>query len=172
MLYSAAGNSGDHLYYEHGLYAWNFEVGTSFQPNWDEAFDETMEFSNGLLELFEVSLDFAKDNQVPISWMINSEGKRVENQKFDGEAILRFENSEPASIYFTMDGSKPTFASPVYSANGIREPGALLTFTEDTTVNWFAVDAAGNISNNYKPDEANSVPYYSVKVRFKCNHRA
>ena len=32
VLYSAAGNSGDMLWYKYGIYAWNFEVGTSFQP--------------------------------------------------------------------------------------------------------------------------------------------
>lgn len=168
VLYSAAGNSGDRLWYENGFYAWNFEVGgAGFQPDWDEAFQEAMEFSNGLIELFEVSLDFAKDNQVPQSWLVDSEGKRIENKKFNGEAVLRFENSEPASIYFTLDGSRPTFSSPVYSSDGIREPGAVMTFTQDTTVNWFAIDSAGNISNNYKPDEANSVQYYSSEIRFE-----
>lgn len=168
VLYSAAGNSGDRLWYENGFYAWNFEVGSSgFQPDWEEAFQETMEFSNGLIELFEVSLDFAKDNQVPQSWLVDSEGKRIENKKFEGEAILRFENSEAASIYFTLDGSRPTFSSPVYSSDGIREPGATMTFMQDTTVNWFAIDSAGNISNHYKPDEATSVQYYSSEIRFE-----
>lgn len=168
VLYSAAGNSGDRLWYENDFYAWNFEVGSSgFQPDWPEAFEETMEFSNGLIELFDVSLDFAKDNLVPQSWLVDPEGKRIENKKFDGEAILRFENSEPATIYFTLDGSRPTFSSPVYSSDGIREPGAVMTFTQDTTVNWFAIDSAGNISNNYEPGENNSVQFYSSEIRFK-----
>jgi hypothetical protein len=167
VLYSAAGNSGDRLWYANGFYAWNFEVGTSFQPSWEEAFQETMEFSNGLTELFEVALDFSKDNQVPQSWLVDSEGKVIQNQKFEGEATLRFNNSEPATIYFTLDGSRPTFVSPVYSANGIREPGATLMFSEDTTVNWFAVDSAGNISSNYKPEEDNSMPYYQSEIRFR-----
>jgi hypothetical protein len=166
VLYSAAGNSGDRLWYANHFYAWNFEVGTSFQPNWDEAFQETMEFSNGLIELFQVAKDFEKDNLVPSSWLVDSQGNRVENQKFEGQANLHFANSEPATIYYTLDGSRPSFSSPVYSASGIREPGAVLSFTEDTTINWFAVDAAGNTSSNYKP-EGKSNEYYSSKIRFR-----
>jgi hypothetical protein len=38
VLYSAAGNSGDHLWYLNDIYAWNFEVGRAgFQPAWPEA---------------------------------------------------------------------------------------------------------------------------------------
>ena len=29
VLYSAAGNSGDMLWYKYGIFAWNFEVGTA-----------------------------------------------------------------------------------------------------------------------------------------------
>jgi len=77
-----------------------------------------------------------------------------------------FGNSEPATIYYTLDGSRPTFSSFVYSANSIREPGAVLTFTEDTTINWFAVDVMGKTSNNYDLD-GNSNQYYSSKIRFR-----
>ena len=35
VLYSAAGNSGDMLWYKYRIFAWNFEVGTSFQPAWE-----------------------------------------------------------------------------------------------------------------------------------------
>jgi len=166
VLYSAAGNSGDRLWYENHFYAWNFEVGTSFQPNWDEAYQETLEFSNGLIELFQVAMDFEKDNLVPKSWLVDSQGNRVENQIFEGPAYLHFVNSEPVTIYYTLDGSRPTFSSFVYSANSIREPGAVLTFTEDTTINWFAIDAMGKTSNNYDPD-GNSNQYYSSRIRFR-----
>jgi len=166
VLYSAAGNSGDRLWYENHFYAWNFEVGASFQPNWDEAFQETMEFSNGLIELFQVAKDFEKDNLVPNSWLVDSQGKRVENQKFEGQANLHFDSSEPATIYYTMDGSRPTFASPVYSASGIREPGAVLSFTEDTMLNWFSIDAAGNTSSNYVPEGPGN-QYDSARIRIE-----
>ena len=166
VLYSAAGNSGDRLWYANGFYAWNFEVGSSFQPNWDEAFQETMEFSNGLIELFQVAKDFDKDNLVPNSWLVDSQGDRVENQKFEDQADLHFASSEPATIYYTLDGSRPTFASPVYSASGIREPGAVLSFTEDTMLNWFSVDAAGNTSSNYVPEGPGN-QYDSARIRIE-----
>jgi hypothetical protein len=44
--------------------------------------------------------------------------------------------NEPATIYYTMDGTPPTTASAVYT-------GALST-SVTTTVRFFAVDAAGN----------------------------
>jgi len=42
----------------------------------------------------------------------------------------------------------------------------VLTFTEDTTINWFAVDVMGKTSNNYDLD-GNSNQYYSSKIRFR-----
>ena len=167
VLYSAAGNSGDRIWYINGVYIWDFEVGTSFQPSWPEAYSEAMEFSNGLIGLCEVALEYANDNQIPTSWLSDSAGKRVMNKKLPGPAELRFSTSEPATIYYTLDGSRPTYSSPVYSASGVREPPAILTFNNTTKVNWFAVDAAGNISTNYQPGDPNSNAFYSVKVRIR-----
>ncbi|WP_236021939.1 chitobiase/beta-hexosaminidase C-terminal domain-containing protein [Geomesophilobacter sediminis] len=44
--------------------------------------------------------------------------------------------NEPATIYYTIDGTPPTTTSAIYSAP--------LTLTTDTTVKYFAVDVAGN----------------------------
>jgi hypothetical protein len=168
VLYSAAGNSGDRLWYANNIYAWDFEVGDQgFQPGWDEAYAEAMEFSDGLIEMFHVALDFSKDNQIPISTLVDSQGSLVQNQKYDGQVSVHFSNSEPATIYYTLDGSRPTFASPVYSTDGVREPGSILTFYADTTINWFAVDSAGNISENYRPDDSNSQSYNTSTIRFR-----
>ncbi|GAA1140709.1 hypothetical protein GCM10009583_08390 [Ornithinicoccus hortensis] len=70
VLYSAAGNSGDHLYYEFDIIAWDFEVGNDvwredfqqwqgvgFQPEWDEAHEESQEYAAGLVELVRVAAD-------------------------------------------------------------------------------------------------------------------
>jgi hypothetical protein len=67
VLYSAAGNSADHLYYERGIVAWNFEVGNDiwnpetaewegvgFQPPYPEAHAEAMEYATGLVELVRI----------------------------------------------------------------------------------------------------------------------
>ncbi|WCN80391.1 M14 family zinc carboxypeptidase [Micromonospora sp. LH3U1] len=72
VLYSAAGNSADQLYYELGIFAWDFEVGNDrwnpatsqwegvgFQPPFDEAHGESQEYAGGLVELVRVARDHA-----------------------------------------------------------------------------------------------------------------
>jgi hypothetical protein len=72
VLYSAAGNSADQLYYEKGIFAWDFEVGTDrwnpatqewegvgFQPPYEEAHAESQEYAGGLVELLRVARDYA-----------------------------------------------------------------------------------------------------------------
>jgi hypothetical protein len=146
VLYSAAGNSGDMLWYKYAIYAWNFEVGTSFQPNFTEAHDETMEFSNGLVELMRVARGFDKDHTRPESSIVVSESSTP------GMVSMEFEASEPAAVFYTLDSSAPTLSSTLYASAGIREAGELLTVPAGTTVHWFSVDAAGNVENNYQPD--------------------
>jgi hypothetical protein len=167
VLYSAAGNSGDRLWYANGINAWDFEVGVSFQPDWDEAYQEAMEFSNGVIELFEVARDFQADKYRPRAWLEDPEGQPVWNKKFDGEAVLHFNTTKPATIYYTVDGSRPTFDSTTYDAADIREPGEILTFTKSTTVRWFAVDDAGNISGHYDPSDPKNTDYDSAKIAIK-----
>jgi hypothetical protein len=72
VLYSAAGNSADQLYYQFGIFAWDFEVGNDiwnpatgqwegvgFQPPFPEAHAEAMEYAGGLVELIRVARDYA-----------------------------------------------------------------------------------------------------------------
>lgn len=74
VLYSAAGNSADQLYYELGIFAWDFEVGNDrwnaetnqwegvgFQPPFPEAHAESQEYADGLVELLRVARDHAQD---------------------------------------------------------------------------------------------------------------
>ena len=71
VLYSAAGNSADQLYYELGIIAWDFEIGNDlwndatgrwegvgFQPPFDEAHGESQEYASGLVELLRVARDY------------------------------------------------------------------------------------------------------------------
>lgn len=80
VLYSAAGNSADHLYYERGIYAWNFEVGNDiwnpetqewegvgFQPPYAEAHAESQEYATGLVELLRVARDYAAANPLTVA---------------------------------------------------------------------------------------------------------
>ncbi|GAA0802144.1 M14 family zinc carboxypeptidase [Spirilliplanes yamanashiensis] len=75
VLYSAAGNSADHLYYDLGIVAWNFEVGNDrwneatrqwegvgFQPPFAEAHAEAQEYAGGLVELVRIAHDRAADD--------------------------------------------------------------------------------------------------------------
>ncbi|MBW4701581.1 chitobiase/beta-hexosaminidase C-terminal domain-containing protein [Micromonospora sp. RL09-050-HVF-A] len=56
-------------------------------------------------------------------------------------------------MFYTLDGSRPTFDSTLYASAGIREGGETLTVPAGTKVHWFSVDAAGNIERNYRPDD-------------------
>ena len=153
VLYSAAGNSGDMLWYKYGIYAWNFEVGSTFQPpfanenpNGVSAHAESQEFANGLVELMRVAHDFDEGKQRPESSVsVSSSGTA-------GHVTVTFNLSESAAVFSTLDGSAPTYSSTMLAPPGIREGAATLTVPIGTTIHWFSVDSAGNVEKNYKPD--------------------
>ncbi|MBF8184664.1 peptidase M14 [Nonomuraea sp. K274] len=71
VLYSAAGNSADELWYDFGIYGWDFEVGgdlwnpetrrwegVGFQPPFAEGHGEAMEYAAGLISLISVAADY------------------------------------------------------------------------------------------------------------------
>ncbi|MEV4074543.1 M14 family zinc carboxypeptidase [Nonomuraea fuscirosea] len=71
VLYSAAGNSADELWYDYGVYGWDFEVGADlwnpstrrwegvgFQPPFSEGHAEAMEFAAGLISLIGIAADY------------------------------------------------------------------------------------------------------------------
>jgi hypothetical protein len=159
VLYSAAGNSADELWYNHGIFAWDFEVGTDlwnaekkrwepvgFQPPFEEGHAEGMEFANGLIGMLDVAYQYEKDKKPPHSTISPEKGT------YDGPVEVSFEMNEPATIYYTLDGSRPTFESQKLQLAGTREGAETLKISHKTTIKWFAVDAAGNVENNYKPD--------------------
>ncbi len=159
VLYSAAGNSADALWYEHGIYAWDFEVGADlwnpdtkewepvgFQPPFEEGHAEAMEFANGMIGLFEVAYQYATDDRPPHSTLSPGEGA------YDGPVKVRFDTSEPATVYYTLDGSRPTFDSDKIQIAGTREGAETLTISKTTTIHWFSVDPAGNVEGNYDPE--------------------
>ena len=160
VLYSAAGNSGDRLWYVNRIFAWNFEVGTSFQPDWEEAHAEAMEFSNGLEELMWVAHDWSRDNQPPRSRL------RPGGLRYSGSVDLTFDTpNEPAIVYYTLDGSRPTFDNALrLESEGPRQGPAPITITSTTTINWFSVDMAGNVEKNYDPDNPASQNYQSRTI--------
>lgn len=164
VLYSSAGNVREDLYHTYGIYAFGWEVGGSvynpatgnwqggsFQPPWVGTPDlvsghsETMEYANGIMEMFRVAADWGKDKKKPTSQLVPGGGT------YSGPVDVRFETSEPATIYYTTDGSRPTLESPRYEATEFREPGQVFHVTETTTFRWFSVDAAGNVEKGYDP---------------------
>ncbi len=114
VLYSAAGNSGDMLWYKYGIYAWNFEVGTSFQPAWASAHEETMEFSNGLVEMLRVARDFDTDEAAPTS-SVNDRGERhgrhgrrdLRNQRTGGGLLHRRRHPPDVRVDPLRFGGRP-----------------------------------------------------------------
>jgi len=158
VLYSAAGNSGDMLYYKHDLYAWNFEVGTSFQPEWDEAYNQMMEFSNGVIELYDVANDWAADRNAPQTWLEPAGGR------YDGPVEVTWVTSEPVDIHYTLDGSAPDWDSPIWQSAGVREGGEAIVIDETTTIRWFSVDAAGNTERQHTPGRGNNSRKETIRI--------
>jgi len=71
---------------------------------------------------------------------------------FSGPVAIRFETGEAASIYYTIDGSRPGLGSSKYTESAIREgTGQTLLVEQTTTFRWFSVDTAGNVENHYDP---------------------
>jgi hypothetical protein len=168
VLYSAAGNSADDVWYssvEQGrpIFAWNFEAGADrytgagasgwqspgqFWPDFaDEGFDQAMEFANGVYGLLEVATQFADDDVAPTSRVNVTNGGW-----YDGPVDVEWTTSEPATIYYTTDGSRPTYDSPILERRDARDSAAPVRIERSTTLRWFAVDAAGNVEGGYDPD--------------------
>jgi Zinc carboxypeptidase/Chitobiase/beta-hexosaminidase C-terminal domain len=158
VLYSAAGNSADEAWYNRGIIGWDFEVGADkynaqtgefeevgFQPDFAEGHEEAMEFANGQIGILEVALAYSRDKRTPRSGLsVTDRGA--------GSATFTFKVSEPATVYYTLDGSRPTLHSPKLEAAGLREGPEKITVNKTTDVKWFSVDIAGNVENHYKPD--------------------
>ncbi len=169
VLYSSAGNVREDLYHTYGIYAFGWEVGGSiynpatgnfqggsFQPTWIgnpqlvSGHAETMEYANGLMEMFRIAKDWGKDSQWATTRLVPGGGT------YSGGVDVRFESDEPVSIYYTTDGTRPTLESPVYRQIEFREPGQTFHVTETTTFRWFSVDAAGNIVKGYDPSKSDT----------------
>ena len=104
-----------------------------------------MEFANGLMEMIRLAYDFGKDHQRP-----STKIHVVDNG--DDTAAVTFDRTEPVTVYYTLDGSRPTFTSTQVQSAGIRLLDETLTVSDGTTLKWFSIDSAGNIENNYNPN--------------------
>lgn len=159
VLYSAAGNSGDEHYYDDAvspdpaIYAWDFEVGADrwtgtewespnfFWPDFEtEGFDQAMEFASGFIGMLEVAAAWQADETRPTARVIPRSGL------YDGTVTVVFDTSEPATIHYTTDGSRPTLGSPTVDAGALRSTTPVLRLDRTTVLRWIAVDASGNVS--------------------------
>ncbi|MFJ2030223.1 M14 family zinc carboxypeptidase [Streptosporangium sp. NPDC087985] len=158
VLYSAAGNSADEHWFNRGIIGWDFEVGADiynpktnrfeavgFQPPFAEGHEEAMEFASGQIGILEVARAFAEDSQRP-------ESDLKVTGRTDTSTTFTFTTNEPANVYYTLDGSRPTLNSAKLTAAGMRENAQQITLDKTAEVHWFAVDIAGNVEKNYKPD--------------------
>ncbi len=158
VLYSSAGNVREDMYFTYGIFAFGWEVGGSvynpatggfqggsFQPPWVaggliSGHDETMEYSNGIMEMFRIASDFGKDKTAATSTL-------KAPARSDSPVGVTFDTNEPATIYYTTDGTAPTIQSTRYDQTEFREPGKTLWVEATTTFRWISVDAAGNLEN-------------------------
>lgn len=151
VLYSAAGNSADEQWYTKGIYAWNFEVGSplwngtswqavGFQPPFAEGYEESQEFAAGVIGMLEVAAAYGRDTTPPKTTLLRTG---------DG---FGFTTSEPATIHYTTDGTRPTYDSPRIRPAEVRGAAETVPLPSgSTTVQWFSVDPAGNVEARYKP---------------------
>jgi hypothetical protein len=94
----------------------------------------------------QVAHDFDTDHSRPTSTVA------VAPSATAGMVDVTFTTSETASVFYTLDGSTPTYESTLYGTAGLREGAETLTVAAGTQINWFSVDSAGNVEKNYKPD--------------------
>ena len=121
-------------------------VGVGFMPSFAvEGQYEGMEFANGHYGLLEAALAYSNDHTAPTSSMITVPDGGPTASSSPIQATFKWGN-EPSVIYYTLDGTTPTFASPKWEAQGPRRPGEIFTFNHTTTVKWLGVDIVGNTS--------------------------
>ncbi|MDA0136181.1 M14 family metallopeptidase [Solirubrobacter deserti] len=180
VLYSSAGNVREDMYFNYGIFSFGWEVGGSvydpntkrfvdgsFQPPWPDSplisgHGETLEYANGIMEMFRVAADWGRDKAPATSTLTPSA------RQFDSPTAVRFDTNEPATIYYTTDGTAPTLQSTRYKQTEFREPGEELWVDKTTTFKWFSVDAAGNVEPaGYDPNNpatANSYRSETINI--------
>ena len=154
---SEAGNSADDLFYAKGIIAYTMAIGADrFESMTDgtdrspvgvrpdfaaEGLEEALEFADGVFGLLEQALAYSRDVSAPSVGIVPNGGTSSTPM-----TATFSPGGEPSVVYYTLDGSTPTIASPTWEAERPRLPGFSFLFTESTTVKWMAIDIKGNVS--------------------------
>ncbi len=179
VLYSAAGNSADEAYYNHGIIGYDFEIGashyyldtatgtyrtaaTGFQPCYGAVGTGGGQGScptNGSLvnEGHDEGMEFANGNYALLESALDyQQDTKAPTVGLTGPSIsptpfdVRFSEDEAAQIYYTTDGSAPTTSSTIYQPNRPRAQPEPIHIGGTTTIKWLAVDFKGNQSTGSK----------------------
>ncbi len=158
VLYSAAGNGADDMWYRKGIIGYSFEAGSDrfsstssgttqsavgFMPAFSsEGRFEAQEFSAGNFGLLESALEYEYDHEDPV---VETTPAGPTASQTPVEFTFKWVN-EPSVVFYTTDGSSPTTASPKWERERVRGPGQRFLATSTTLVKWLAVDIAGNSS--------------------------
>jgi len=134
---------------------------------------ESVEFDEALKSALVMILSDAGTSQlasaVEIPWYrLNKTGDTLSPSvtatpaggTFEGAQQVTINTSEPATVYYTTNGSSPTESSSIYSAP--------LTFSSTTALKFMAVDSVGNKSAvksyNYEIKNFSTTPYLQITV--------
>ena len=177
VLYSSAGNVREDMYFNYGIFAFGWEVGGSvynpatgnfqggsFQPPWVGQADlvsghsETLEYSNGIIEMFRIAADWGRD-KTPGD--VLADAGRASVRLADRREVRDQRAGDRSTTRRTARA--PTLQSPRYKQTEFREPGEELWVEQTTTFKWFSVDAAGNVEPaGYDPNNPATADNYRI----------
>ena len=111
----------------------------SASPASSPATSETMEYANGVMEMFRIAVDFGKDKAAATSTLVA--GRAVGLAQ--GRALRGLRAGDGLLHDRRLRARRSQ--SPRYKQTEFREPGETLWVEATTTFRWFSVDAAGNL---------------------------